>query len=232
MNTLTMVVFAYLAVCMARGFFRGFLRTFFSMVSVVLVIVTGFVISPYVNHVVGESMHVREYCEEKSGDLIDAILAGEYAGDSPFGSALFGDEPGESENGTAGALGAAAGYAAEALGLRDIITEKVINTVVGVISMAATYLIASLFWFLAQLWMTRRLRGRGARLFDRVLGMPLGLLRGFLVVWIVFGFISVASFTEAGGALLDQIRESPYLSAIYSLNPLESGLWTLLKELV
>ncbi len=208
---LTTVVAAILALAMARGFFRGFMRTLLASISLVLMIVTFFILTPAINGIVGGSTNVRQLFAERSGNLVDEILEG----DAFAGSDLFGaSSPGE-------AAGAVIGSAVEALGLRDVVAERVTKVLIGITAMIITYILASLIWFILERVIYRLLRPRGKLVFfDRLLGLPLGFARGLIVVWVIFGFVYVFSFTGIGGDLLTQINGSPYLSVVQKINPL------------
>ena len=217
---LTTVVAVIMALAMARGFFRGFMRTFLATASMVLMIVTFFALTPTINGIVGGSTNVRQLFEDRSGNLVDKILEGDaFAGSDLFGAASAGE-----------AAGAVIGSAVEALGLRDVVARRVTNVLIGIAAMIITYILASLVWFILERVVYRLLRPRGKLVFiDRLLGLPLGFARGLIVVWVIFGFVYVFSFTGIGGDLLRQINSSPYLSIVQKVNPLTILFSRLLK---
>ena len=54
---------------------------------------------------------------------------------------------------------------------------------------------------------------------DHLLGLVLGLIQGVLIVWGLFLILSLFATSEIGAGLMREINSSPFLSALYNMNP-------------
>lgn len=102
----------------------------------------------------------------------------------------------------------------------ETFTDYVINYFAGLITNLIAYLAAWLIaWIiiriiLAALQLSKRIPLIGAA--DRIGGLILGFAQGLLVIWALFAVIALTSATDAGGVLLQQIYQSPFLELLYN----------------
>lgn len=58
-------------------------------------------------------------------------------------------------------------------------------------------------------------------------GLAIGLLRGLLIVWMVFALILLASETQTGTDLITMIYQNDILIQLYEQNPIGPLVWSL-----
>ncbi len=58
-------------------------------------------------------------------------------------------------------------------------------------------------------------------------GLAFGLVRGLLIVWMVFALILLASETQTGTDLLAMIYQNDILIRLYEMNPIGPLVWSL-----
>lgn len=200
LNILAIVVIIYLALAMARGFFRGFIKTLFSMVFFILVIVTAMFLMKPVTKVVSGSRNVREYVETQNEKLLEDEA-------EEIGS----DDSGNSGEGLAIAI---LGSALQVNGIRTVAAEKMTDFFLNVIGFLAALILSALIWIIIEIILNRLTRNRAVGGVNRFFGLFLGLFKGLILVWIVFGIISAFQFTPLGGELESQIQNSVILTFI------------------
>ncbi len=199
MNLLTGIIIVYLVLAMTRGFFRGFIKTLFSMIFFVLVLVTAAFLTKPVTEVVSGSKNVREYVETQSEQFLE-----DQAGKG-------GDEESRDGSGLAVAI---VGSALQVNGVRKIAAEKMTGFILNVIGFLAAFVLSAILWIVIEILLNRLTRRKGAGAVNRALGLVLGLISGLITVWILFGIISALQFTRLGGELETQIESSALLSSI------------------
>lgn len=59
-----------------------------------------------------------------------------------------------------------------------------------------------------------------ARLINRIAGLPAGLIKGIIAIWIFFAVVSYFSDTQWGQQILDMMNESKRLRFVNSCNPI------------
>ena len=213
MNLLTVVVTAYLAIVILRSFLRGFSKTLFSMLFLVLVIGTTAVLAPQMTKLFQGSENLQEFFQAKSAQFIES---GGSASVSVGRDASAGDVASAAVN---LALGVAGVGSIEAGGLTDYLMN--------VSATVTTFVLACIFWLIVEIVLARMRKDKAVRTIDHVLGIPLGAVRGILSVWVVLGLISLLSFTGPGRSLAAQVAESPFLLYLYENNLLAKGIRTL-----
>ncbi len=201
LNILAGIVILYLGIAMLRGFFRGFLKTLFSMFFFILVVATAVFAAPTATGLVKGSREVTECVEEQSEKFLESqgneAAEGLASADSPQELTL-----------------AIVGSALEVNGVKTVAAEKITDFVLNVIGFLAALIVSVIFWVIIEIIMNRLTRHRIISPINHVLGLLLGLVRGMIFVWLIFGIISALQFTEIGGTLEGQIRASAFLTWI------------------
>lgn len=194
MNYLTGIVILFLALAMARGFIRGFVKTLFSMIFFILVLVTAAFLTKPVTGVVSGSKNVRAWVEDQSEQFLEDQAGTE-----------------TDEDGLAVAI---IGTALQVNGIRKIAAEKMTDFFLNLIGFLAALILSAVLWIVIEIILNRITKKHTIGAVNRIFGLLLGLLRGLIVVWIVFGLISTMQFTTLGGELESQIQNSIILSTI------------------
>lgn len=214
MNTLTIIVCAYLAVAMLRGALRGFSRTVYSMLFLILVVIATLALTPLVSRVIAGSQYVQTFFTEKSDqflstyvnssgtvDLSSLSIAGQSIRESPFRAAA-----------------AILGILLSASGVTSLVSEKLVSFMIGVTATVATFIIVFLVILLLRILFGRRPRRKAVSALDHLFGIPIGLVRGLIVVWGVLGLINLLAFLPAASGAATQVAASPMLSWLNSHN--------------
>lgn len=222
--SLGMITALVLALGMVRGFFRGFSKTLLSMISLVVVIVCSIVLTPAVSSYLSESKAVRGFYTEKTEKVVDSYMNAADAG------ALL--EESHSDEKPANVQQVLVALIASALStgeMREVITGKIVSFAITLTASVITFIAASLLFSILSMAIAGMFRGKTMQSIDRVLGLLLGGLWAFVIIWIGYGLISLFSNTAQGSALLAQIKASPVLLLIYETNPLAKILPALLQ---
>ena len=228
MNLLTIIVCIYLAIAMARGFYRGFLRTMFSMLFLVIVIVLTMLLTPLMSRLLADSREVTNFYTENSAkfletyvqsdgsvDLSNISIAGESIAETPFRLAA-----------------AVLSSLLSAAGVRSVVLERLVGFEIGMTATLVTFLLVFIGVLILRIILGRTTRNRGVRALDRVLGLPLGLARGLVVVWIILGLINLLAFVPLISGAARQVAESPLLSWLNSHNVIMQGIAILIAGIL
>lgn len=213
MNALTWVVVIYLALVVFRAVRRGFLRSVFSMAFLLVVVLVMAVGTPAVTKMCSESQYITEYVRRQTA----AVIAS--AGSGSGSSVSLANASTPEEVGTA--------VIALAMGtdsVRDAAAGEIGSVIIRIIAAVITFVIALLIGIVIQIIIVHILRRRGVSALDHILGLPIGLLKGLVGVWLALGLIQLLSFTSPFDGLARQITVSPVLTFITTHNLLSAIL--------
>ncbi len=210
MNLLTIVTVAYLLITVIRAGIRGFLKTLFSMMFLVLVIVTTLIFTPSMTKLFRGSENLQTYFYQKSEDFI------EYGGTT--GSASGSSAAGKVAN-------RMVDLALSIAGVNAIEADQMTDYLMRIAATAATFILSCIVWLIIEIVIGRiRARGGAVSALDHAMGVPLGLAKGVFFVWLGLGLISLLSFSRFGVALAAQVRSSALLRYLYDHNLLAEGI--------
>lgn len=231
MNLLEIIVLAVLAVCILIGYWRGFLKSVYSIAAwcVVLAFVT--FATPALTDFLEKNTGLKDAIQEKCADYLEHMaeekITEEGLEQGSKESSLIPDEFLEEFTGTAAA--AIGGVIAES-GVYDELAEQVSHFIIEGI---AFFLIMTVSGFVT-LWISRMLNFvskipviKGP---DKLLGAVAGGLKGLLIVWLLFYLISLCAASEFGTQYLLYIEESPFLKVLYENNLLLMIIMKLVKK--
>jgi uncharacterized membrane protein required for colicin V production len=218
LNTLAIIVIIYLALAMTRGFFQGFIKTLFSMMFFILVLVTAAFLTKPVTNVVSGSKNVRQYVEEQSEQFLEQQAE---------------QDTNRGNDGTESGLAIAIlGSALQVNGVRTIAAEKITDFMLNVIGYFSALILAAIIWIVIEVILNHLTRNHVIGSVNRFFGLLLGLFRGLIIVWIIFGIIYALQFTGIGGDLESQIQNSALLSLINRGNVIARYLPQFLLSLI
>ncbi len=209
MNLLTIITAAFLLIVIIRACMRGFLRTLFSMMFLVLVILTTMLITPRMTDLFRGSENLQTYFHAKSADFIErgggqtSIGRGSSAGDV-----------------ATAVIDLALGIA----GMRSISADQMTDYLMSLAATVTTFILSCILWLIVEIVLGRMRSHRVVRMADHVMGIPLGALQGILIVWVALGAVSLLSFTRMGVRLAEQVQASPLLRFLYQNNLLAKGI--------
>ena len=227
MNILTVIVCAILTVTVIRGIMKGCIGTLVSMLFLVAVLVLTLALTPFVSKIVGGSTYVREFYTRaadsflggymtSSGNVDLSSLAGGSLRESPFKAAA-----------------AVLGILLSASGAPAPTREKLVGFLIGLTATAITFVLVFVGLLIAKIIIGRSVRSnRVISGVDRVLGLPLGLIQGLIIVWTILAVINLLAFVPQIRPVAMQITESPILSWLNEHNLIVKGLTALIGRML
>lgn len=214
MNLLTIIAVAYLAIVIARAAMRGFLKTLFSVMFLVLVIATTMIFSKPMTDLFRGSENLQTFFSAKSQQFIDNGGAGRTSlgRDSSAGDVA----------------NAVVDLALGIAGVGSIEAGELTDYLMTVTATAVTFILSCIAWLIIQIVISRMKKVRAVNALDHILGVPLGAAKGILYIWVALGVVSLLSFTRVGIALAAQVEASPMLKFLYEHNLLAEGIRNLI----
>ena len=231
MNWLLILVVLLVAGNIVWGFFRGFLRVVYSMAAWILILVFVTFATPYVadwmTEHTGLDTRIEKNCkeklqnavagEEKSTEEISDILADDILEGRDGIRAGFIKMPANVWNQIGDTHKLADGWM-EQSGLYNTIASKASSlamkaiafVIVMLITVIAFHLIATAIDLVAKLPVIGEI--------NHMLGGIAGLIKGLLLVWLVFAFAAMGAATEAGSVVIDAVYQSEILQWLYENN--------------
>lgn len=201
MNILTIIVVIYLLLCMLRGLRRGLVKTVFSLIFFILVMTTAAALTPPINNLIHGSKNVTEFAEKQAEDFIDGQIKKSDKSEESGDLAL-----------------AIVGSALQVNGVKTVAAEKIADVILDLIGFAAALAVSIIIWVVIEAIVNHLMKRSFLGPVNRALGLVAGLFKGLLLVWVIFSLASVFQFTDLGGSLVTQIRESPLLTFINRYN--------------
>lgn len=232
MNWILIIVLAVLALSAFVGYHKGMLRIIYSLVSWIVVLAFVSWATPQINLYLLENTviydRIEEYCEgtirESSSEQVemtqqeaeealveelgsDDLLAnlGVSVPDSVMDGILE-----KTADATEMFLDESGIYAAVAEGLATFILEGIAFLVALVLAWLVVHIISQLLGIVSKIPVIKGL--------NRTLGFFVGVIYGFLIVWLGFYIIALGSASEMGQVVVSYIYENPFLTFLYENN--------------
>lgn len=224
MNWVLVIVLLFLVWEMMRGYRRGLLRTLYSLVSWIIVLVFVMWATPYIDDYLLEHTTLYETIEAHCADEVRRTAENnteqtievntKYEQLSELGLNL----PDSVLDDMLEKTGTAADEFLESSGVYDEIAKGIAGFIVEGISFFIALIAA---WIIVDI--ISQLLGVVSKIpiihgINKTLGIFAGGLYGFIVVWVVFYLIALGSTSELGGALISYIYQNPFLQFLYENN--------------
>lgn len=237
MNWLLLIALAIIGACAYAGWRAGFVKSVFSLVSTIAVIIITILVSPIATNMLKSSEKISGTIQGKLEEVIDLSgIAENLDSDEESDPAAFIDglelpdsikdtlkksltetmEEKETE---------AAEFVGDQLGtLETYICELLTNIILNAIGFFITFLLAAAG--IAVLCFVLDVISKLPVLhqINTVAGIALGALEGLVILWIVFIVITMLGSTGFGQACMAMISESKILSFLYDSNVLSKIL--------
>lgn len=210
-----------------RGYRRGFTKTVVSMISFLIIMLLVSILNPLLSGIVERYTDLGEkteqYClEAMTGHLESETELGRneqisWIEELPIPEQIKTELVENNNNVIYEVLDAANffGYIASYL------SKLILRAIVYLISIIAAWLIVKI----VSLCISGVAHMPVIGFFNRIAGFGLGVVKGMLVVWILFLGVTIFSGTGAGSTLLVQIRQDAVANVLYEKNPL---IWLLI----
>ncbi len=222
MNWLTIVILAIPVGYVFNGIQRGMIRTAFSLASVILTLILGFIINPYVTEFLQENTPVydviQEKCEEsitentelKLDEKIEPETQSRFIESLPLPEGIR-EKLLENNN--------AEGYShflAESFG--EYISHSIASVALGIIGLILTFIVVSVILHLISGLLNGIFSLPVLSFINRVGGAVLGAVQGLFIVWIIFLVLSLFWDTQWARTGISLIKENQVTGYLYQNN--------------
>lgn len=242
MNLLTAIVLVVMAICILRGYRRGFIKSLASMASLIIALVLVNLATPYVTEFMKSQTPVYDYLLEKCEETLKITQTRET--ETPNVKKTAENEKKSDsnaidqlplpdvlkelikENNTPEYYSALA-----AKSIADFVPKYMANLILNIVSFIVTFILVMSFIWLAVTTLNIIASLPVLSGINRILGLALGFLQGLILVWIAFLAITVFGSTDIGKQLMSMIAESPILSGLYDSNLLLDFLQDMMKQI-
>lgn len=222
MNWLLIVVILVICGAAAWGYFTGFLREIYSLAKWILILLFVFFSLPFIENVIanhtGIPAKIEESCLKNFKEM--GTQMGEHASEE---LAVPGDYMTFLPAVLAEKLSDGGALADEALeqsgvyaGLAKQVSQMAVKGLAYLIALVAGIIIFQAIGFLLHIIeKIPVLKG-----INSTFGAVVGVIKGFLYVWLVFALVAAAAGTKQGMFLYSYIAEAPVLTWLYENNPI------------
>ena len=226
MNWFYFTVMGYIIVSALRGFHKGFLRVIYSVAALAASIVFIAVTMPLFHNLILESTTIRQRIEAGSETYVRKQIDKKLEEGTLTESMdlAFVTLPKKLQKELNHTTQAAIPDLLESQGIYKKMAKAVADIGVSVIAFLLSFMIITVIVFIIGRKLDIFSRKPGIHLVNMVFGFFAGVVKAFLVIWVVFFVIEQTKILPASAVLLNQIEENAVLRGLYEQN--------LVKELV
>lgn len=221
MNWLFVVLIVGTVLSVMWGYHRGFVRTAFSMLFLILVIILSGWLSPYISSALQEHTQITQSIQKVCEDMLLQNFESQdfMQMDSQEKQKVFLEETGlpkELLEAIIPTVEAGQETAVQALAERTAgaLTELAVDGIVFVLSFAAAWIVVRIIMKLTDIFTELPVIG----FVNRVFGGLLGMVRALVLIWLFFLVLMFFSGTEWGMTCLRAVREESLLFYLYQNN--------------
>lgn len=205
MNWLVIVIIACLVLNVFEGYRTGFMRTVFSLVSWILVLIICNVATPMVTDFLIEETNIEESISMSISGQINQLIA---ESDIVELEQTIPEELREALLGEGGSLEDILSSNGEAV----VEATSIVHTIVSAVGLIIVLIVSRVFLFIVDgvLGIASKLPVIGSM--DKILGIACGGIKGVLLCWVILAIVYVLAFTGTNTELANLIAESQLLS--------------------
>lgn len=228
MNWLLVCVLGILAACALEGCYKGFVRSVFSLLAMVVTLVFVTVVTPHLTAYLEENTSwddaitekCLEYVRQKSAEKVQTQIEAQVQqqGETAEESGIFLPEQWLDRLADSGSD--AVNDIIEQSGLQETIAGELAHFIMAGISFFIALVFISLVLHLIIRALDIVTRLPVIKHVNRTLGIVAGLFKGLLVIWVLMYLISLMCTSEFGMTLTDYIYRSRLLTLLYEHNVL------------
>ena len=213
MNILTIVILAVFALSVFAGYKKGFLKTAFSLVSWVLVLVLCEFATPIVTQTLIEKTDVEVVVQTTVDAELSKVLSETI--DASQLTELEASLPAELKTALLGEGGSLQQVITNGVALD---TSALVNGIVGIIGFVVTVLVLRIAMMVVELLLgvVKKLPLIGPM--DKVLGLACGAGKGLIWCWVILAVVSVLALTGTNTELAAYISQSELLTWLQDNN--------------
>lgn len=228
MNWLLIIVIGILIGFVIEGYCKGFVRIAFSLLAMIVTLAFVTVATPHLTTYLEDNTtwdeaitekcleHVRSASEERVNDHIDEQVEQQAEAAEQSGLSL----PEKWLDQLADSGSNAVNDIMEQSGIQETIAQNLAHFIMTGISFFIALIFISLVLHLIIRALDLVTKLPVIKHVNRTLGVMVGAVKGFLVVWIFLYFISLTCTSSFGIRMLDYINQSPFLTLLYEHNVL------------
>lgn len=220
MNWLYLVVMGYIVFSALRGFHKGFLRVAYSLAALLITVVFIALSVPAVRDLIMDHTVIAEQIEDSSEKYIrkqiDKKLEDGTLTESlgmPWLSlpdSLAGELSGGTKKAVTNVL--------ESRGIYKKIAKAAADFCVSAIAFFLSLAVIQIILFIIGRKLDLFSRVPGVHVVNMILGFCAGVVKAFLVIWIVFALIQASAILPASASLIEMIEEDAVLRGLYEQN--------------
>lgn len=215
MNGLDITVMGIIAVCALIGYYRGFLRMAYSVISWIFVLIFVSWATPYFADFLEKNTGIKSFVQEKCADYMES-MAKERIEDET--ARAGGGEDGDGLNGFVGSAAGIIGGALAESGLYEDASSQIAHWIIqGIAFLLVTAIVGTITFRISRM-LNLVARIPAIRGPDKLLGSAAGGLKGLVIVWILMFLVNFGIGSEFGRQCLVWIDESEFLKYLYKNN--------------
>lgn len=219
MNILTIIVLAVLVLSVIGGYKKGFLKTAFSLVAWIVVLILCNFVTPIVTDMLVEKTEIEVVVQKTVDTKIDQVI-NETINETIEGTDLAELEaalPAELKDALLGENGSLQEVVTNGV---DLDTAGLVNGIVGILGFVITVIVLRLAMMVVELALN--LVGKLPLIgpMDKILGLACGAGKGIILCWVILAVVSVLALTGTNTELATYISQSELLTWLQDNNVL------------
>lgn len=222
MDWLYITVMGYIVVSALRGYHKGFLRVIYSVVSLAAAVVFVAVAAPMLRAVLLESTNLAKQIETGSEKYVRRQIEKKLEDDSftVNKGLLWATLPEKYQKQLDHAASAAIPELLESQGIYKKMAKTIAQICISVLAFFLSLIVILLILFIIGRKLDLFSKKPGIHLVNMIFGFFAGVLKAFLVIWVVFLMLEMTKILPVSTTLIGQIQENGVLRGLYDQNPL------------
>lgn len=222
MDWLYITVMGYIVVSALRGYHKGFLRVIYSVVSLAAAVVFVAVAAPMLRDVLLESTNLAKQIETGSEKYVRRQIEKNLEDDSftVNKGLLWATLPEKYQKQLDHAASAAIPELLESQGIYKKMAKTIAQICISVLAFFLSLIVILLILFIIGRKLDLFSKKPGIHLVNMIFGFFAGVLKAFLVIWVVFLMLEMTKILPVSTTLIGQIQENGVLRGLYDQNPL------------
>lgn len=222
MDWLYITVMGYIVVSALRGYHKGFLRVIYSVVSLAAAVVFVAVAAPMLRDVLLESTNLAKQIETGSEKYVRRQIEKKLEDDSftVNKGLLWATLPEKYQKQLDHAASAAIPELLESQGIYKKMAKTIAQICISVLAFFLSLIVILLILFIIGRKLDLFSKKPGIHLVNMIFGFFAGVLKAFLVIWVVFLMLEMTKILPVSTTLIGQIQENGVLRGLYDQNPL------------
>jgi len=216
------VVAAILLLCVIRGYCKGLVSVIFSVVGIVATLALVSVITPYVSDYLTEHTQFYSELESQSIETVTGLIEDGMTANAEDEQTVLDNTgwqlPEIAQNQIVENASSALYSLMESTGIYEVIGQNVAKMMFRIIVYVLCFIIVYVAIRLAYYMLDAVVSLPGIRVVNKGAGAIAGLIKGLLIVWILFLIVSAFSGKEWASTIITSIRQNEITEYLYDNN--------------